>query len=186
MTLSNAIEAQRQREQIAAWDAGEARLCSEFELRPPAVELSADDRKHLEAFTRWTAAKFARRCPAKPATVACFVLDQAALGVPEQQLLAQLEAIERLHDVHSLSNPVRTATVWNALEVKVEPPRSFNKAEKAEWAKLPPPMREATARREADRDRELRRLQSRHANGAAKPVHSTKEESKCVEREMTA
>jgi hypothetical protein len=109
--------------------------------------------------------------------VAAFCLEQATLGVDPQQIMAQLGAIEKSHDKFNLPNPVRTAVVDIVLEqiVKSEPPRSWNKDEKAEWAKLPARVRDAISRHEKDRDRELRRLQNQAAenrrhDGAAKPI----------------
>jgi len=87
-------------------------------------------------FNKWAIARQARRCPAKPATVALFALEQADLGVPAQQILAQLDAIERLHDRWGLANPVRTAIVRRVLEgiIKVPPPRSWPTADKVRFA----------------------------------------------------
>jgi len=60
--------------------------------------------------------------------------------------------------------------------VKTDPPRSWRTEERAEWARLPPAVRDAITRRENDRDKELRRLQSELAklrhDGAAEPVIS--------------
>ena len=146
--LSDAIAAAKTREQIQKWDSGEARLAAELPIQLPAVELSADVRSCLDAFNKWAESKSARRLPAKPVTVACFILDQAALGVPAQQILAQLDAIERAHDRHSLSNPVRTAVVRAALEqiIKVDPPRSWPREGKVLFAQLDPDIRRVIAR----------------------------------------
>ena len=176
-TLTDAIEAAKQREQIARWDAGETRLAAELPIRPPPIELSAEVRSRLDAFNKWAKSKSARRLPAKPATIACFILDQATLGVPAQQILAQLDAIERAHDRHSLSNPVRTAIVREVLEtiLQDDPPRSWPKDDKVLFAQLDPAIRRIIAEREKERDRELRRLQNKAAaerktatNGAVK------------------
>jgi hypothetical protein len=97
-----------------------------------------------------------------------------------------LEAITALHDYHNLSNPCATRVVNLALEQIVHPeiPRSWTKDERAEWAKLPPPVRDAIARRENDRDRAVRRAQSELAElkrqsatapAEAKPVAESKE-----------
>jgi hypothetical protein len=183
-TLTDAIEAAKQREQIARWDAGEARLVAELPMRPPPIELSADIRSSLDAFSKWAESKSARRLPAKPATVASFLLEQAVRGVPAQSILDQLDAIERSHDRHSLSNPVRTAVVREVLGtiIKVDPPRSWPATDKVAFARLPADIRQAIASRERDRDRALRNAQHKIAaerrlmNGAVtKPVQSTNE-----------
>jgi hypothetical protein len=142
-----------------------------------------DIRTRLDAFNKWAIARQARRCPAKPATVALFALEQADLGVPPQQILAQLDAIEKLHDKWTLPNPVRTAIAQAALEtiIKVDPPRSWPREDKVRFAQLDPDIGQVIAEREALRDRALRKLQNEKAlerqrqNGAAKPIHANKE-----------
>jgi hypothetical protein len=73
--------------------------------------------------------------------------------------MALLAAIEAAHDSHSLSNPTATAVVRQALDkiIKSEAPRSWDKEQKAEWAKLPPEIREAITMRENDRDAAVHR-----------------------------
>ena len=59
----------------------------------------------------------------------------------------------------TMSNPIATAAVSAVLDriVKVEPPRSWGTAERSEWARLPPTIRETITRREKDRDVALKR-----------------------------
>jgi hypothetical protein len=118
-----------------------------------------------DPFNRWASKRHARRCPAKPTTVALFALEQADMGVAVDTILAQLDAIEQMHDKFSLPNPVRTAAVEHAMAtlLKANPPRSWSKSEKGQWALLPASIRSAITRRENDRDHELRRLQSKVA-----------------------
>jgi hypothetical protein len=173
-TLSDAIEAAKQREAIARWDRGEAQLAP---IQPPIVELSAAMRSCLDTWGIWAASKSVRKCPAKPHVVAVFVTEQNRLGAGAQHILATIEAITALHDHHGLSNPCATAVVNAALDqiLKVEPPRSWGREERAEWVKLPPRVREAITRRERDRDLAVRRAQNKAAatNGAAtKPIQS--------------
>jgi hypothetical protein len=175
-TLSDAI----QRAKILEWDAAEQKMAERFKLDAPV--LSKDLLERHDLFAKWCTSKHVRKCPAKPATVAAFLLEQHALGASAQVVVAMLAAIEAIRQYHMLSNPCATAVVNAALDqiVKVEPPRSWNKDEKAEWAKLSPLVREAISRREKDRDRALRIAQNKAAkaatNGAAtKPVHSNNE-----------
>jgi hypothetical protein len=183
MTLAEQLEVAKQREEILKLDAGDQRAATELAARIqlPAQELPAEIRGRLDPFNKWALARQARRCPAKPATCALFALEQADMGVPAQQILAQLDAIEKLHDKWTLSNPVRTAIVRAALEtiIKVDPPRSWPREDKVRFAQLDPDIRDIIAKREALRDRALRKLQNEKAaerqrqNGAAKPIHST-------------
>ena len=160
-TLTDAIEAAKQREQIARWDAGEARL----KLDIPRPALAKDVLERLDIFGKWAASKSVRKCPAKPHVVAAFCIEQHEMGATAQVILSLLAAIEALHDYHSLSNPVRVAVVRAVLEqiVKIEPPRSWPAEDKVLFAQLDPAIRRIIAEREIERDRGLRRLQNKAA-----------------------
>ena len=121
-----------------------------------------------------------RHCPARPATCAAFAATEAANGRDAQGICSLLAAIEALHDHHDFSNPVATAAVSSVLNriVKTAPPRSWGTAERSEWAKLPPAIRETITRRENERDialkrkfNELAELKKRHA-AADEAVHN--------------
>jgi len=163
MTLAEEIERAKQREQIARWDEGERKLAAE--LRPVNVQITEDVVTRFSVFGKWCMARSVRKLPTKPTTVAAFCLEQRDLGATPQIILSLLGAIEVVHNSHSLSNPCATAIVDEALKeiVSSDPPRSWNKHEKAEWTKLPPAIRETIARREGQRDLELKRLQSKFA-----------------------
>jgi hypothetical protein len=102
VTLTDAIHAAKQREQIARWDAGEARLAAELKFDGPRPTLAKDVLERLDIFGKWCASKQVRKCPAKPATVAAFVLEQFGLGAHPQIIVAMVQAIEALHDYHGL------------------------------------------------------------------------------------
>lgn len=185
MTLAEQLAAAKQREEILKLDAGDQRVAADLakRIQPfPVNELSADIRTRLDAFNKWASSKSARRCPAKPTTCALFALEHADLGVPVQHTLAQLDAIEKLHDKFSLSNPVRTAIVQAALEtiIKVDPPRSWPRQDKVRFARLDPDIRQIIETRERQRDVALRKLQNetkQRLNGAeTKPVQSDDKE----------
>ena len=165
MALADQLEAARQREQIAAWDRGEAQLREQLGLDVPKRELSADVRDRFSLFEKWCSERGVRRLPAKSWVVAAFLLEQTANGRDAQGCIALLAAIAEIHDSASLSDPTSTSVVNQVLDqiVKVDPPRSWPAADKAEFARLPPTIREIIARRENDRDRELRRKQTEFA-----------------------
>jgi hypothetical protein len=189
MGLGDAIEAAKQREQIQKWNEGERRIAAELELTIPATTLTNDIHQSFGVFARWCELKSCRKVPSKPQTVAAFILDHAALAADSQVLLSMVQAIDALHQFHGLNSPIHTAAVYAALErvIRTEPPHSWSKAEKGEWALLPLPIRAALARRENDRDNELRRLQSkiakdlqadkerRQTNGAEQPIQSNED-----------
>jgi hypothetical protein len=168
--LANAI----QRAKVAEWDAAEQQMAARFKLDP--LVLSKDLLERHDLWAKWCAGKHVRKCPARPQAVATFVLEQNALGASAQVVVAMVEAIDAIHQYHGLSSPCATRVVNVVLEqiLKVEPPRSWGRDERAEWAKLPPLVREAITRRERDRDLALRRAQNKAAsNGAAvKPIQT--------------
>jgi hypothetical protein len=182
--LVDELKKAQERERIAAWDKAEAAVRSELTIKLPERSLSVDVRDRFGLFEKWCGEKGVRRLPAKPWVVAAFVLDQIANGRDVQSCLALLAAIERVHDSHNLSNPTATAVVRAALDqiIKIEPPRSWSKDEKAEWALLPPVIRETIARRENERDVALKRkfnelsdLKKRLLSGADEPAQTSNE-----------
>jgi hypothetical protein len=182
MTLAEQLETAKRRAEIETLNIGDEKTAGEFGRRIslPPLELSADIRTALDPFNHWAGKRHARRCPAKPTTVALFALEQAAMGVGIDTILEQLSAIEAMHDKFSLPNSVRTAAVRYALEtiIKTDPPKSWPAAEKGMFRSLPADIQHIIARRENDRDREVRRQQSKVArelelqrmNGADKTV----------------
>jgi hypothetical protein len=184
MTLAEQLDQAKRRQEIADLDAGDGRAATEFAKRIslPPVELSANIRTLLDPFNKWASERHARRCPAKPATVALFALEQADMGVAIDVILAQLSAIEAMHDKFSLPNPVRTAAVRSALEtlIKTDPPRSWPKAEKAMFALLPPDIRHIIALRQEQMDREIRKLHSKVARQLEELRSSNNTETKLV------
>jgi hypothetical protein len=167
MTLSEQLETAKKRAEIETLNIGDEKTAGEFGRRIslPPIDLSAGVRAALDPFNRWASQRHARRCPAKPATIALFVLSQNDMGVAVDVILAQLNAIEAMHDKFTLPNPVRTAAVRCAMEtvVKADPPRSWPKKDKAAFAMLPSDIRLILAKRQEQMDTEIRRLQSKVA-----------------------
>jgi hypothetical protein len=118
-----------------------------------------------ENFAHWAKRCGVRSLPAKPATVAGFVLDSFKGEVPFQEITQQLAAISACHDFSLLANPVRTAIVAAALEAiapaeVIKAPLSWRKAEQADWHTLPAWVQAIISRREGEREKQLtRRLQ---------------------------
>jgi hypothetical protein len=174
-----------QRQEIARLDAGEKVLAAELATKLQVGNIKIDDHEGqlLGGFIEWCQARSVRRCPAKPTTVAAFVLHQKEVGVKAEHILATLTVIEKHHDLHNIANPVRTAIVSTALERVVNEgrPRSFTKEESRDWWSLPPMIKAAIGRRERERETYLRRIQNELAElkknqpDAAKPVETAKE-----------
>ena len=152
------IERAAQRQRVLEWEANERKLAGT--LPPTAkIELDSNCRDRLAIFVNYCKTLGVRHCPARPATCAAFAAAEAANGRDAQGICSLLAAIGELHDFHSMSNPIATAAVSAVLDriVKTEPPRSWAAAERSEWARLPPTIRETITKRENERDIALRR-----------------------------
>ena len=107
-----------------------------------------------------------RHAPAKLWCVAAFILERHSGGIAQEQIIAELDGIARLHAKFMLANPVMTEIVngvfYRLFEIKR--PRSWPKADCAVWATLPAQIRERITTREQQRDVELRRMQNDHAD----------------------
>jgi hypothetical protein len=152
------IERINRNEQIAEWDKNEKAIAGQlppFSQRP----LNEQESLALNPFLKWCRLNGVRHCPAKPTTVAGFISEHRA--EPVETLLA----IERMHDIHNLPNPVTTAGVRAVLAsiIDFEPPRSWSLQEKAKFIEIPAELREIIARRTKQRETEFRRLQNQLA-----------------------
>jgi hypothetical protein len=168
------IERQKRLEQARVWDQAEAELAAEvsktleIELArgdkvPGAVVEAYAEANAVEELTWQTFVDFCnkrnvRRLPAKPSTIAAFLLYG---GLSHERMLEALTVITRMHDKHGLSNPTATAIVRTVLELSIEEraPRSWKKEEQELWVALPADIRFTLSRRQRDFDKEVRRVQ---------------------------
>jgi hypothetical protein len=132
-------------------------------LLPPVLEqLDEETQRLLIPFIQWCAAANVRHLGATPATCAAFILSQAKVGIAPERIVAEAAAIEKLHDQYNLANPLQTRTARFALDqvLKIEPPRSWPKEEKAMFTHLPVQIRNIIAKREQDRERQSGELRT--------------------------
>jgi hypothetical protein len=130
---------------------------------PQPPELDEHTQLLLAPFVQWCSSVGVRHLPAAPATCAMFIMSQAKVGIAPERIAAEAQAIELLHDQCGLANPMQTRAARWALELKIEPPRSWPKEEKAMFAHLPVQIRNIITARENDRERALRRAQNSYA-----------------------
>jgi hypothetical protein len=184
--LAAEIEAAKQRELVAALNAGEQAIAESLGDLLIAPELTPGDVELLKPWLAWCRDKSVRSVPAKVWCCAAYVLDRHNRGVPESQIFDELRAIERLHSKWRLPNPADGAICKAAIEriTQTRPPRSWPAADKALFATLDPQIRHRIAEREQQRDTELRRIQNEHAeklkvkpNDAPKSAVTTEKES---------
>jgi hypothetical protein len=99
--------------------------------------------------------------PASPAVLAKFVLQHTKTG----RLIEEIRSISAAHSSSNLPDPAATYWVSKALcrLMKIEPPRSWPKAEQAVFLSLPADLQQYLIPREAERDRTVRRAQNEAA-----------------------
>lgn len=147
--LATTIDLAKRREEAARWDRGEQEVATQLQL-PAPPDLDEETRQALQPFIAFSTRASVRYCPAKPMTVAAYVLEQAATGASTEKLLQSLDAIGRLHDRHSLANPCATWAARQALEsvTGFDPPRSWKAEEKEAFLTLPAEIKAVVSRRE--------------------------------------
>jgi hypothetical protein len=180
--LADEIEAAKRRAQIEAWDGGEKAVAESLGDLLVAPELAPGDQELLTPWLTFCRDKSIRHAPAKSWCVAAYVLDRHKQGIDVEQILAELNAITRLHSKFGLADPV-TGPAHLAIEriAEIKPPRSWPAADKALFTTLPAAIRFRILTRETQRDVGLRRLQSEYAEklkalktDEAKPVETEK------------
>jgi hypothetical protein len=159
MTLADTLKAINDRE----IEANERALANQINSQlPQPAELDEHTQLLLVPFVQFCSSVGARHLPAAPTTCAMYILNQAKVGIAPERIAAEAQAIELLHDQYNLANPRQTRAARFALEqvLKVEPPRSWPKGEKAMFMHLPVQIRHVISNREKDRERTLRRGQN--------------------------
>ena len=93
---------------------------------------------NVQPFIEFCRGKGVPHLPAKPTTVAAFVLEHTALGQSDK-IRELVAAIEILHDLNGYANPAATSLVRFALDrmAPIEPPRSWPKEHKLLFTALP-------------------------------------------------
>jgi hypothetical protein len=142
---------------------------------PIPVQFNSTTTLLLDPFNRYAAFHGCKNCPASPKVVAAWV--RAAKDNDPAKIIETLSAIELLHDVHGLSNPVATSVVRAELEkvLQIEPPRSLARADQLRFSALPIETRAILGRRIRQMEVAMRRAQNAAAEakrqcGADKPA----------------
>lgn len=193
---SNPVLSEIQRQQAVAIAAAEDQLAAQI-----AAALDYQPSSPLDScaeFVLWCQAKNVRYQPARPTTVAAYVLDRFKAGMKFDEILRHLEGIASLHD-GAIGNPCATGIVGDTLSrishgLMIEPPNSWPKEEKAAFSMLPPIIQRAIARREKDRERQLKKLyeqkakekRQKEAERAAAPDDETRTKGNGIERNTEA
>lgn len=134
----------------------------------------------MTTFANWCLLRGIKEAPAAPADVAQFVEDCAPLGIDLVWTLVQ--EISRLHYTRGFADPTLSGPVASAVNTisKLEPPHSWNKAEKLRFYAMPYDLQLTARRRDMEYKRELARRMSeidRLRNELAKVENGAKPEN---------
>jgi hypothetical protein len=189
------IERQKKISQAQTWDTNERALSEKLQAKLAArgkapitqaeLTLSDAEQELWQDFVAWAAVEGVRHLPARPSSVASFLLDRK---LTHEQMLDAIAVITKKHDLHSLPNATATAAVRSVLELEIEtaPPRTWKTEIKEIWARLPADIRYEIGRLERHRDVEFSRLwhkQKEFTKQLEKQIHAeTKTETKSIER----
>ncbi|MCP2219922.1 MULTISPECIES: hypothetical protein [Bradyrhizobium] len=111
----------------------------------------------MTRFHNWCRLMGHHPLPAAPLTVAAFIGDQG--GLKPDLLSAEVAAIDEQHQALGYAPPGRSDVALKAFAAvhPVEPPRSWANEEKERFLRLPYDLQLVVSRREADREKELKR-----------------------------
>jgi hypothetical protein len=106
-------------------------------------------------FKSWCEQRQITPYPARPAAVAAFILENAALGIDE--LLRIVKSISVVHE--RVADPTASGAVPAALNkiAPIQPPRSWPKAKKVRFLSLPWDLQAFFAKHEERREKEIHR-----------------------------
>jgi hypothetical protein len=114
-------------------------------------------------FAAWCESRGAETLPARPASIALFVLEIAGLGV--DVLSRMVVEISQLHLRRGQADPTSGYPVSAALNhlAKIDPPRSWPMEQKARFTAQPYDLQKYVAAHEARREKEIRRAHNEAA-----------------------
>jgi len=149
------------------------------QINPPKFEIGTEELLHLRRLKQWCAQKGIRDFPAKPATVAAWIRNEAAAGVSAERIEDSLRAIEMAHTNQNLANPIACPAPRAELQkiIGTEGPRSWKKSERLLFAALPPEVRAVISKRARQDELTLRRLQNEVAALRQKGIENGKAET---------
>ena len=115
-------------------------------------------------FVDWCKARGAAAYPTQPRLLAEFVTGNASMGADWAESV--VNDVVALNLQVGLANPAATPAVIGALTSirSIEPPRSWPREQWAHFHALPLTTQRYVLRREAERDKEVRKLQNEVAN----------------------
>jgi hypothetical protein len=112
----------------------------------------------MNLFERWCVLNGHKPFGAAPETVARFVSDIAPMGIAA--VWDAVQEVSRVHYMHGLASPCDGGPVAAAVNdiAKIDPPRSWPAEDELRFLTLPYPTQAYLAKREAQRDEEIKKM----------------------------
>ena len=132
------------------------------------------------AFGKWCVVRGVRSLPAAPAHVAAFLAENSGLSKSVKQIWEMVREISHAHVSNGYADPTAGSAVGDMINsiAMIPAPRSWSKDEKLRFKDLPYDLQLIVNRREADREREIRRAQNEAAELRKKPAEEQNAENK--------
>jgi hypothetical protein len=149
----------RAQEQAAEERALTAKVWAHLGMQAPQGDAS-----EWPTWQQWCERTAIPSCPAVPASIAVFILKNAALG---DRLEKVVESIGAVHQADGKADPTLSPVVIAALYPKGPPiaaPRSWNRSHSYMWQILPRAIQDYIVKRQDDHDKEIRRLQREYSD----------------------
>jgi hypothetical protein len=158
-------------------DANESALAQCF---PPPPALPPEVQQHLAPFLEWCAAQKVRAVPCRPTSLAAYLQWEKDRNTPKENISATLAAVEQIHNAANYGNPIASPVVRIVTAAStISAPRSWTRDEQQLFTELPIEIQAVVARREKNRETELRRAQNEA--GELRRLFKTAADSKPVE-----
>ncbi len=125
--------------------------------------VNPDSDPALDLFLHWCDSKGVRPIPLAPADIAVFVKQAQTLGI--EKIAATVTAISKAYLSRGFADPTAGGPVTAACDdiAKLAPPRSWPKENWSAFKSLPYALQLCVAKRETERDVQLRRAQNETA-----------------------
>ena len=112
----------------------------------------------MKMFEAWCNLRGEKAIPASPTIIARFIADISPMGI--DRVWPAILEISRAHYIIGLPDSTQSFPVASAINElsKLSPPRSWPAAEKLRFATLPYDIQLVISKREADRDKQIKRM----------------------------
>jgi hypothetical protein len=133
------------------------------------ISPTVGDKSRWPRWQAWCRSKGIDAFPVRPHVLACYILDNASLGIGE--LSRVVESVSAMHALTSDPTLSPMVTAAMATVAPIEAPRGWDSKHRAMWQRLPRDLQIYTVARENDRDAALRKQMSNRKKDSKNGIH---------------